>query len=184
MRNSSAGFQPALRMAGEAPSAERAPPERAQAEDRSRSRPSRQVPPHTAENRLVAGPRERLNPVLSCLGGLNLQSRKGSLLECRFLFLLCARSRVEFYSRRAVRAVPRRFERWSKEVTVFSRKISVGNDLYDKLKKCSESAGYATPEEFATHVLAKEIERMLFGSIGKSDEEISKDNLQELGEIE
>jgi len=67
---------------------------------------------------------------------------------------------------------------------VFSRKISVGNDLYGKLKKCAESAGYATPQEFATHVLEKEIERMLFGSGGKSDEEISKNNLQELGEIE
>jgi hypothetical protein len=67
---------------------------------------------------------------------------------------------------------------------VFSRKISVGNDLYEKLKKCSESAGYATPEEFATHVLEKETERMLFGSVGKSDEEISDDNVQELGEVE
>ena len=46
---------------------------------------------------------------------------------------------------------------------MFSRKISVGNDLYDKLKQCSESAGYATPEEFANHVLEKEIEGMLFG---------------------
>jgi len=67
---------------------------------------------------------------------------------------------------------------------VFSRKISVGNDLYEKLKKCSESAGYASPEEFATHVLEKEAERMLTGSVGKSDEEISKNNLQELGDIE
>ena len=67
---------------------------------------------------------------------------------------------------------------------MFSRKISVGNDLYDKLKQCSESAGYATPQEFATHVLEKESERMLFGSGGKSDEEISKNNLQELGDIE
>ena len=67
---------------------------------------------------------------------------------------------------------------------MFSRKISVGNDLYEKLKKCSESAGYASPEEFATHVLEKEAERMLTGSVRKSDEEISKNNLQELGDIE
>ena len=67
---------------------------------------------------------------------------------------------------------------------MFSRKISVGNDLYEKLKKCSESAGYASPDEFATHVLEKEAERMLTGSVGKSDEEISKNNLQELGDIE
>jgi len=67
---------------------------------------------------------------------------------------------------------------------VFSRKISVGNDLYEKLKKCSESAGYATPEEFATHVLEKEVERMLFGNVAKSNEEISENNLQELGDVE
>jgi hypothetical protein len=66
---------------------------------------------------------------------------------------------------------------------VFGRKISVGNDLYEKLKKCSETAGYATPEEFATHVLEKEAERMLFGSVGKSDEEISKNTVQGLGDV-
>jgi len=67
---------------------------------------------------------------------------------------------------------------------VFSRKISVGNDLYEKLKKCSESAGYATPEEFATHILEKEVERMLFGNVAKSNEEISENNPQELGDVE
>ena len=67
---------------------------------------------------------------------------------------------------------------------MFSRKISVGNDLYEKLKKCSESAGYATPEEFATHILEKEVERMLFGNVAKSNEEISENNLQELGDVE
>lgn len=67
---------------------------------------------------------------------------------------------------------------------MFGRKISVGNDLYEKLKKCSESAGYATPEEFATHVLEKEAERMLFGSVGKSEGEISKSTEQELGDVE
>lgn len=67
---------------------------------------------------------------------------------------------------------------------MFSRKISVGNDLYEKLKKCSESAGYATPEEFATHILEKEVERMLFGNVAKSNEEISENNPQELGDVE
>ena len=83
-----------------------------------------------------------------------------------------------------MRAVLRRLQSLSKGVHVFNRKISVGNDLYEKLKKCSESAGYATPEEFATHILEKEAERMLFGSAGQSDEEISKNSLQELGDIE
>jgi hypothetical protein len=66
---------------------------------------------------------------------------------------------------------------------VFSRKIPVGDDLYEKLKKCSESAGYATPEEFATHVLEKEVERILGGG-GETDEEIIKKRLQGLGYIE
>jgi hypothetical protein len=66
---------------------------------------------------------------------------------------------------------------------VFSRKIPVEDDLYDKLKKCSESAGYATPEEFATHVLEKEVERILGGG-AETDEEIIKKRLQGLGYID
>ncbi|HMD31074.1 MAG TPA: hypothetical protein VKG84_04125 [Candidatus Acidoferrales bacterium] len=68
---------------------------------------------------------------------------------------------------------------------MFSRKIAVGDDLYDKLKKCSESAGYATPEEFATHVLEKEVERILGGGDApETDEEIIKKRLQGLGYID
>ena len=78
----------------------------------------------------------------------------------------------------------RRFHSWSKEVHVFGRKMSVGNDLYEKLKKCAESAGYATPEEFATHVLEKETDRMLFGGVRESEEETSTDNVQEAGDVE
>jgi hypothetical protein len=66
---------------------------------------------------------------------------------------------------------------------VFGRKIPVEDDLYDKLKKCSESAGYATPEEFATHVLEKEVERILGGG-AETDEEIIKKRLQGLGYID
>jgi len=67
---------------------------------------------------------------------------------------------------------------------VFSRKIAVGNDLYEKLKKCSETAGYSTPEEFATHVLEKEVDRILGGGGGETDEEIIKKRLQGLGYID
>jgi hypothetical protein len=66
---------------------------------------------------------------------------------------------------------------------VFGRKIPVGNDLYEKLKKCAEAGGYATPEEFATHVLDKEVERILGGG-GETDEEIIRKRLQGLGYIE
>ena len=67
---------------------------------------------------------------------------------------------------------------------MFSRKIAVGNDLYEKLKKCSETAGYSTPEEFATHVLEKEVDRILGGGGGETDEEIIKKRLQGLGYID
>ena len=68
---------------------------------------------------------------------------------------------------------------------MFSRKIPVGDDLYDKLKKCSETAGYATPEEFATHVLEKEVEKILGGGeTSETDEEIIKKRLQGLGYID
>jgi hypothetical protein len=73
------------------------------------------------------------------------------------------------------------------EADVFSRKIPVEDDLYNKLKKCSESAGYATPEEFATHVLEKEVERIIGGAGGggtETDEEIIKKRLQGLGYID
>ena len=66
---------------------------------------------------------------------------------------------------------------------MFGRKLSIEDDLYEKLKKCSEPAGYATPEEFALHVLEKEVERILGGG-GETDEEIIKKRLQGLGYID
>jgi predicted CopG family antitoxin len=66
---------------------------------------------------------------------------------------------------------------------VFGRKLSIEDDLYEKLKKCSEPAGYATPDEFALHVLEKEVERILGGG-GETDEEIIKKRLQGLGYID
>ncbi|HTQ86796.1 MAG TPA: hypothetical protein VMI93_11335 [Candidatus Solibacter sp.] len=70
---------------------------------------------------------------------------------------------------------------------MFSRKLSIGDDLYEKLKKCSEPAGYSSPEEFATHILEKEVDRILSGSGeggGESDEEVIKKRLQGLGYID
>jgi len=70
---------------------------------------------------------------------------------------------------------------------VFGRKIAIEDDLFEKLKKCSETAGYSSPEEFALHVLEKEVDRILTGAGeggGESDEEIIKKRLQGLGYIE
>ena len=73
------------------------------------------------------------------------------------------------------------------EDPVFGRKLTLGNDLYQRMKKCSETAGYATPEEFALHVLEKEVDRLLFGA-GKgsteTDAEIVKEGLEESRSIE
>jgi hypothetical protein len=66
---------------------------------------------------------------------------------------------------------------------LFGRKLAIEDDLYEKLKKCSEAAGYATPEEFALHVLEKEVEHILGGG-GETDEEIIKKRLQGLGYID
>ena len=70
---------------------------------------------------------------------------------------------------------------------MFGRKIAIEDDLFEKLKKCSETAGYSSPEEFALHVLEKEVDRILTGAGeggGESDEEIIKKRLQGLGYIE
>ena len=47
---------------------------------------------------------------------------------------------------------------------MFGRKISLDSELYEQLKKCAESGGYATPEEFARHVLEKEVDRLRGGA--------------------
>jgi hypothetical protein len=36
-------------------------------------------------------------------------------------------------------------------------KVKIERDLYDRLKKVADVAGYATVEEFITHVLEKEM---------------------------
>ena len=36
-------------------------------------------------------------------------------------------------------------------------KIKIEGELWDRVKKVAETAGYATPEEFVTHVIEKEL---------------------------
>lgn len=61
---------------------------------------------------------------------------------------------------------------------MFGRKLAIDDDLYESLKKCAEAEGYSSPEEFALHVLEKEVERILGG------EEASKKRLEGLGYID
>ena len=58
-------------------------------------------------------------------------------------------------------------------------KVKIDRDLYDRLKKVADVAGYATVEEFITHVLEKE---MLHFEDAGSDEDI-RAKLKGLGYI-
>lgn len=62
---------------------------------------------------------------------------------------------------------------------MFGSKIKIDKDLLNKIKKYSEVAGYASPEEFIHHALEKEIAQL---EEADSEEEIKK-KLQGLGYI-
>jgi len=58
--------------------------------------------------------------------------------------------------------------------------VKLNNDLFAKVKKCAEIAGYSSPQEFVEHVLEKELARL---EEAQSDEEIAR-KLQGLGYLE
>ncbi len=59
------------------------------------------------------------------------------------------------------------------------RKLKIDKDLWEKIKKYAAVAGYASPDEFVTHALEKEIAVL---EEADSDEEIKK-KLKGLGYI-
>jgi 4-hydroxy-3-methylbut-2-enyl diphosphate reductase IspH len=59
-------------------------------------------------------------------------------------------------------------------------KVKIEGELWDRVKKVAETAGYATPEEFVTHVIEKELSAIEGGT---EDEEEIKKRLQGLGYI-
>ncbi len=59
-------------------------------------------------------------------------------------------------------------------------KIKIENDLYDRVKKMSETAGYSSPDEFIVHVLEKELS--MLESVG-SDDKVTE-RLKGLGYLE
>lgn len=66
-------------------------------------------------------------------------------------------------------------------------KLKLEDELYEKLKKCATAGGYASPEEFAKHVLEREVEKILSSSGGdgaRDPEEEVRKRLQGLGYIE
>ncbi len=58
-----------------------------------------------------------------------------------------------------------------------AKKIKVESDLYDKLKKYSEAAGYSSAEEFIVHVLEKSVADLE----KNADQESVKERLTGLG---
>ena len=58
-------------------------------------------------------------------------------------------------------------------------KVKIDRDLHDRVRKVADVAGYATAEEFITHVLEKE---MLHFEDAGSDDDI-RDRLKGLGYI-
>lgn len=63
---------------------------------------------------------------------------------------------------------------------MFRPKIKLDKELYRKLQKLAKLAGYASTEEFVTHILEREVAKMDDDS--SSDEEVKK-RLEGLGYI-
>lgn len=62
---------------------------------------------------------------------------------------------------------------------MFGPKVKLDRELYEKVKKYSEIAGYSSPEEFVAHALEKEIAQLE----DAGDEEEIKKRLKGLGYI-
>lgn len=58
--------------------------------------------------------------------------------------------------------------------------VRLDKDLMDRVKKCSDLAGYSSPEEFIQHILERELARI---EDSASEEEIVK-KLKGLGYLE
>lgn len=61
-----------------------------------------------------------------------------------------------------------------------SKSIKLNKDLWERVKKCSERAGYSSPEELVEHAIQKELASV---EEGESNEEILK-KLKGLGYLE
>ena len=59
-------------------------------------------------------------------------------------------------------------------------KIKIESGLYDRIKKVSEIAGYSRVEEFVTHMIEKELEKIE----APTDDKAIEERLRGLGYIE
>ncbi len=62
-------------------------------------------------------------------------------------------------------------------------KIKLERDLYDRAAKVADTAGYASVDEFVSHVLEKELRNLTGGDGDPEDEEKLKERLRGLGYI-
>ena len=67
---------------------------------------------------------------------------------------------------------------------MFGYKLKIDDDLLEKLKKCSEVAGYASVDEFIIHALEKETTAIMGADSNDTYEEEIKKRLRGLGYIE
>ena len=63
---------------------------------------------------------------------------------------------------------------------MFGPKIKLDKDLYERLEKCAETAGYSSVDEFIRHTLEKAVQSI---EEADSEEEVKK-RLQGLGYID
>ncbi len=60
-------------------------------------------------------------------------------------------------------------------------KIKIESGLHDRLKKVTEVAGYSSVEEFVTHMIEKELEKI---EVPQDDDKAVEERLRGLGYIE
>jgi len=68
---------------------------------------------------------------------------------------------------------------------VASQKVKIEGELLEQAKKCAESSGYASVDEFVLHAVEKEVKRVLGSDTGAADsKDMVKKRLQGLGYLE
>jgi len=64
-----------------------------------------------------------------------------------------------------------------------SHKVKIEGELLERVRQCSDAAGYESIDDFVIHILEKETKKILPEESGASKEEIQK-RLRGLGYIE
>lgn len=67
---------------------------------------------------------------------------------------------------------------------MFGYKLKIEDDLLERLRRCSEMAGYSSVDEFIVHALEKEATAILGAESSSASEEEIKKRLRGLGYIE